>query len=150
MKVKMISVLMWLKVEKAANTQASGRVSVYPSGIYTGLIRNQLSWQPPVLLPYLYLHVACFLIPKSKSYLDPSPGEKFSPDTMGWPSTIAHSWFIISGQISTLESKHIMFNEPKILHHRKWPNSGRLCLSCAFTWWFIFLRLQSILFDIWN
>ena len=37
----------------------------------------------PLCFSLLYLNIACFPIPKSKSYLDPSPSEMSSPDIMG-------------------------------------------------------------------
>lgn len=89
---------MCLKVEKVASSQVSGCVSIYLSTEGTQEIN--------------FSHCLSSNT-RSKSYLDPSPSQKFSPDITLCPSTISDPCFIIC-QISTTEIKHIMFNEAKM------------------------------------
>lgn len=111
-----LSVLMWLEVEEVARPQVSGCVSKHVSCIYKGTGEIRSLDNPPVLPPHIYLLTACSLILKSKSYLDPSPSPKFSPDIPVWPTIISEPRFTSfrfpRWKSSTLCSMSLKYSKP--------------------------------------
>ena len=100
---------MCLKVDKVASPHVSGCVCIY----LTESIREINCLDNLFIFSYGLSFTA-----RSKRYLDPSPSQKVLPDIMVWPNILSgpwsDSWFPIY-RISTLEIRHIMFNEPKVL-----------------------------------